>query len=108
MTDLISIYVTFPSHTEALATAERLVQSRLIACANVFQPVTSVYEWKGQVESSQEVAAFFKTHSARVKLALADIRKHHSYSCPCIIALPIENSDPDYERWIRTQVDQPH
>jgi periplasmic divalent cation tolerance protein len=51
------IYFTAPSKEEALRMARSAVQERLAACANVFHPATSIYEWEGKLEETQERCA---------------------------------------------------
>ena len=55
MTDIWMLYSTFPNRAEALSAARTLVESRLAACANLVDGVTSIYEWQGAVQQEQEV-----------------------------------------------------
>jgi periplasmic divalent cation tolerance protein len=42
------VYITAESRDEAVAIGRALVQERLAACANVIDPVTSIYWWEGR------------------------------------------------------------
>lgn len=48
------IYSTFANQESAEKAAKQLLQKRLIGCA-VFIPSKSMYWWKGQLETTQEV-----------------------------------------------------
>ena len=44
---------------------------------------------------------YYKKMSAHLKSHA--VKKLHSYECPCIVALPIENGYQPYLDWIRTE-----
>jgi periplasmic divalent cation tolerance protein len=84
-----------------------VVDKKLVACANIYPPMKSVYVWEGKREEVAEVAAFFKTRRALVEEAMAELWADHSYSVPCFIVLPIEGGSPDYLAWLREQTERP-
>lgn len=94
------IYVTAPTHDEALALAQALVGERLAACANVLGAVTSVYWWDGKLNQDAEVALVLKTRAELVEALTARVRELHSYDCPCVVALPIDGGNPAFLSWI--------
>lgn len=96
----ILIYSTFPSHKEAEKISSELVKKKLIACANIGQEITSIYEWKGKIENSKEIPVFFKTTQKNYAKTEQLIKKLHSYETPCIIALAIDGGYPPFFKWI--------
>lgn len=94
------IYVTAASREEALRIARAVVEERLAACANVLPEVTSVYRWEGKVNEEPEVALVLKTTVDRVEAVTERVRKLHSYSCPCVVALPIVGGNSEFLAWI--------
>lgn len=94
------IYVTAPTHDEALALAQALVGERLAACANVLGAITSVYWWDGKLNQDAEVALVLKTRAELVEALTARVRELHSYDCPCVVALPIDGGNPAFLSWI--------
>jgi periplasmic divalent cation tolerance protein len=58
---VISIYAIFANAEEAERIGRAVVEDRLAACVNILGPVRSIYRWKGEIESADEVAAIFKT-----------------------------------------------
>ena len=103
MTGLCSIYVTVADRARALAIARDLVGRRLVACANVFEHVDSVFRWHGEVCEEGEAALIAKTRSDLVADVIARIRDIHEYDCPCIVAWPIEQGNPAYLDWVRAE-----
>jgi periplasmic divalent cation tolerance protein len=94
------IYVTAPNRAAALNVARRLVEERLVACANVFDGVTSLYWWEGKIQEDTEAVLVAKTASARVSAVIDKVKEIHDYSCPCVVALPIVAGNPAFLDWI--------
>lgn len=98
-----SIYVTTANKEEAVAIGRTLVEERLAACANVFENVTSIYRWEGQVESDSETAVVLKTRAELVDVAVDRIKALHSYDTPCVVAWDIVGGNHDYLDWVETE-----
>jgi periplasmic divalent cation tolerance protein len=96
----VMMYVTAADGAEARAIAEALVGERLVACANVFDGVSSFFRWEGDVQSEPEVAVVLKTRAGRVGAVTDRVKKLHSYSCPCVTVLPIAGGNADFLDWI--------
>lgn len=80
--------------------AKRLVASRLAACVNILPGLTSVYEWKGKVESESELLLLAKTTRARYPALESALRAAHPYEIPEIICVPIAAGLSGYLEWI--------
>ena len=103
----IQIQMTFPTVELANEMATKLVQGKLVACAQVCSAIQSVYTWNGVCETSEETLLLAKTTLPlfeRVELA---VRVDHPYECPQIIALPIIAANQDYLRWLLEQLPEP-
>ena len=62
MTDKLVVLVTCSSAAEARRIAQAVVEARLAACVNILPgAVTSIYRWKGKVESARERLLLIKT-----------------------------------------------
>jgi periplasmic divalent cation tolerance protein len=101
--NLVLLYVPCGSEDEALGLARALVETRLIACANL-HPIRSVYTWEGRVVDEAEVVLLAKTTVAQAAAAEAEIRRRHSYEVPCLLRLPTAGVNADYLAWIRAAV----
>lgn len=97
------VYVTAPSHEEAMRLAHLAVGERLAACANVLGPITSVYWWDGKVNQEPEIALVLKTRAQLVDALTARITAVHPYECPCVVALPITGGNPAFLSWIAAE-----
>ncbi len=104
MSDACWIYVTFPDQDSAKQIAETLLAVDLVACANIIPGVTSMYKWKGQIETSCEVVAFFKVLKKKAEKTMAMIKGKHPYDCPAIILVDWDDVSDDYRRWMHGEV----
>jgi periplasmic divalent cation tolerance protein len=97
---VISVYAIFANADEAERIGRAMVEERLAACINILGPIRSIYRWKGAIETSDEVAAIFKTSEERASDLIARIAALHSYDVPCIAAWPIDHVFQAYADWV--------
>ena len=97
------IYVTASNRDEALKLARILVESRLVACANVLDGATSLYWWDGKVQEDREAVMIAKTRTDLVDAVILRVKAEHSYACPCVVAMPIAAGNPDFLAWIAAE-----
>lgn len=97
------VYITCKDREQALAIGRLLVESRLAACANIIDSMTSLYWWEGELVEDQETILITKNIEALTQL-VADT---HSYEVPCVVALPILAGNPAYLDWITTETNIP-
>ena len=101
------IYITTRDEAEALMIGKTLVGERLAACSNIVAAMKSIYEWQGSVQNDQETILILKTGRPRVKELITRVKQLHSYTVPCIVALPVADGNPDYIRWVWEMSDCP-
>lgn len=105
MTNKFVVFVTCSSTSEARRIARAVVDGRLAACANTLPgAVTSIYRWKGKVESARERLLLIKTSRKRLAKLQAAVEKLHSYDVPEFIAVPIAEGSSAYLSWIEESV----
>ncbi|MBI5072595.1 divalent-cation tolerance protein CutA [Candidatus Woesearchaeota archaeon] len=97
---MLAVYIPCKDKKEAAHIAEKLLNQKLIACANIF-PSTSMYIWQGKKEESSEFVIFGKSVSEKFPLIQKEVRRLHSYDCPCITAWNIDFADQEYEKWVK-------
>ena len=102
----LQIQITFPTAEFALEMATKLVQEKLVACAQVCGTVQSVYRWKGVCETSKETLLLAKTTLPLFERLEAAVRADHPYECPQIVALPIIVANADYLDWLNEQLQE--
>jgi periplasmic divalent cation tolerance protein len=96
------IFCTCPDQKTAKEIADQLIINHLAACVNIAPGITSVYQWQGKIESTQEQLLFIKSHSNQYQAIETKIKQIHPYELPEIIAVPIERGLPEYLQWINT------
>lgn len=86
--------------------ADEAVRRRLAACVQLEGPITSIYHWKGSIESASEWRLTFKTASDRLPELAAWLREAHPYEIPEWIVWNLETS-PTYGAWIHDNTAKP-
>jgi periplasmic divalent cation tolerance protein len=97
----IVVFVTTSSEEEATGLARRAVEADLAACANVLPAIRSIFRWEGAIVDEQEALIILKSRADLFDDLASLLKRHHSYSVPEIIAVPIANGSADYLKWIR-------
>ena len=100
MSDAVIVFTNLPDREAALKLANELVARKLAACVNVLSECTSVYRWKGAIETAREVPVLIKTRAARYAEVEDAIRALHPYELPEIVAVPVARGGDDYLRWV--------
>jgi periplasmic divalent cation tolerance protein len=88
------------SPAEAEGLVERLLEERLIGCANLVPGVRSHYLWEGEVCRDEEVVLLMETTNECVAAAMQRLRELHSYEVPKIVVLDPAHVDASYLAWL--------
>ena len=94
------VLTTAASPEEADRIGRTLVEERLAACATLIPAVQSIYEWKGNLETSSEAMLLLKTDSEQVSALEARLRQLHRYETPEFLVLGVESGSRDYLAWM--------
>jgi periplasmic divalent cation tolerance protein len=97
---VLTVLTTTDSEAAARELARGAVEARLAACAQISAPVTSVYRWRGAVETATEWQVSFKTTPARYEALERHLRAAHGYETPEIIATAVVRGSAEYLRWV--------
>lgn len=97
-----SVYITTSSEAEAKEIAKKLLDKKLIACANMF-PISSLYYWENKLCDDSEFAVIMKTRAELLDELIEQIKKIHSYEVPCIVSWDISKGNEDYLKWIEKE-----
>jgi periplasmic divalent cation tolerance protein len=100
MTDARILLTTAGSRDEADMLANELVRRELAACVNILGPMTSVYRWKGNIESSDEFLLLIKTTEDAFEQVRKAVKELHSYELPEIVELGVSRGDGKYLNWL--------
>ena len=58
---IVLVMTNAPDRATAEMLARALIDARAAACVNIMSPCTSIYRWRGAVETAEEVPVFIKT-----------------------------------------------
>lgn len=89
-----------PNIENAKLIAHKLVKEKLAACVNLFNGITSIYEWEGNIEEETEVTILIKTKLDLVDYTEDRILELHPYDTPEIIQLNVAASNSKYYDWL--------
>ncbi len=104
--DIKLVYITTGNKEEAKTIGKALVKSKLAACVNIIDHMNAIYFWEGKLQEDEETVLIAKTTSALVPKLVARVKEIHSDKCPCVVALPVSEGNPDFLEWIRNEVQQ--
>ena len=97
------VYITASDLQEARKIGRELVACRLAACVNIIDHMNSFYWWEGEIQDDREVVLIAKTKEPLVQELVEKVKSMHSYSCPCVVSLPVLNGNPEFLKWIESE-----
>ncbi len=100
------VYITASNLEEARKIGKELVASRLAACVNIIGNMNSFYWWEGEIQDDREVILIAKTKETLVRELVEKVKSMHSYSCPCVVSLPVLGGNEDFLQWIESETKQ--
>ncbi|MGP4045148.1 divalent-cation tolerance protein CutA [Streptomyces sp. 2A115] len=103
VTDWLTVLTTTDAPEKAEALARGAVEARVAACAQIAGPVSSVYRWKGEIETTREWQVLFKTTELRYGELETYLRGAHDYDVPEIIATPVVRGSAEYLEWMERE-----
>ena len=97
-------YITASNIKEAKQLAKLCLNKKLTACVNIFPSILSYYNWENILQESKETALVMKTRKNLFKKLSKEIKKHHSYNCPCILFIPFTAGEPQFLKWMKNKL----
>lgn len=99
--------VTTANKEEAEKIARCLLDEKLVACANIIGPASSLFWWTGKITTGEEFVLLMKSHSDLFAKLSERVKALHSYEVPEIIALPITDGSEAYLKWLDSNLARP-
>lgn len=100
MTEFIEISWTSDSLEEARKISRRLVNERLVACAQIIPWIESIYLWDNQLETTQESKIILKTTEQNFTEVKQIIEDNCNYEIPEITYRKIDGINQAYFDWL--------
>jgi periplasmic divalent cation tolerance protein len=104
MESYIQVLTTTEKKEDAERIATCLVEKRIAACVQIAGPITSIYRWKGKIESALEWQCWIKSKEVLFKEIEKTIKSVHPYEVPEIIVVPIVEGSTEYLGWLESEV----
>jgi periplasmic divalent cation tolerance protein len=96
----IVVLVTVSGKKEAEYIAQKLLEDKLIACANIIGPVSSHFHWEGKLEQAEEFFVLIKSRLDLFEELSERVKILHSYEVPEVLALPVIKGSKAYLDWL--------
>lgn len=103
----VVVLTTLGETADAEAFARTLVEERLAACVNLLPPMTSVYRWKGAIETDRERQLVVKTSADRLAALETRLRTLHPYEVPELLVLEVAGGGSPYLEWLEQSLRPP-
>ena len=100
------IWCPFADEDSAAAVAGRLLDEKLIACANILPPMRSLYAWRGERGEAAEVGVLFKTDASALDRATARLAELHPYEAPAVLGWRADTAAKPTAEWLWDAVRQ--
>jgi len=98
----IIVLVTTANRQEAENISQKLLEAKLIACANIIDPIASHFHWSGKTEKAQECLVLMKSRRDLFEKIAETVKALHSYEVPEILALPVVAGSKAYLDWLES------
>jgi periplasmic divalent cation tolerance protein len=98
--EYVVVQTTVGKKADAEEISKRLLEERLVACAQIFGPISSTYWWKGVIENAQEWLCIMKSRASLFDQIEKMVKSLHPYETPELIALPISDGSDEYLEWM--------
>lgn len=96
----IIVLMTTATKKKAENITRNLLNQRLIVCANIVGPVSSLFWWKEKISRENEFLVLMKTSADLFEKLATTVKQMHSYEIPEIIAVPITKGEQTYLEWL--------
>ncbi|MEG2172099.1 MAG: divalent-cation tolerance protein CutA [Desulfovibrionaceae bacterium] len=94
------VYITVKDALQGMAIAKALVEQRLAACVTILPAVQSVFHWDSAVQCNEENVLLCKSTQDHFENLCTAVCALHSYTTPCVVAVPIVAGNPDFLQWV--------
>ena len=106
--EVILVYINFPNKKCARQIGTALIEKQLAACVNIIPEIESIYQWKGEICTEEEIMTVVKTTASRYKQLEEYVVANHPYDVPEVISLPLSQGSEPYLNWVHDRMEGYH
>lgn len=97
------VVITAPDAAWLAEFCRQLVADGLCASAHNFDPIRSIYKWRGEIHDTTEARAALHTRRGLIGTIVDRTNSQHPYEVPDVSVLPIVGGNPAYLDWIMSE-----
>ena len=97
------IWCPFADAASAAEVAGKLLDERLIVCANIMPPMHSLFRWQGERGEAEECGALLKTDAALLERAARRLEQLHPYDTPAVVGWRADIASAATVSWLRAR-----
>jgi periplasmic divalent cation tolerance protein len=102
----VQVFTTTAKREDAERIARTLVRKKLAGCVQITGTISSMYRWKGEVETTHEWLCLIKSENSLYNELERTIKEIHPYEIPEIIAVSIVAGSREYLEWLGQELIQ--
>lgn len=102
--EYVVLFITAAAGDEARLISRVLLEQRKAACVNIVPGVSSLFWWRGSIDTAEESLLVVKTRASLLDDIVQLVKEIHSNDVPEIIALPVVGGSKDYLEWVGGEV----
>jgi len=103
MNNIKFLYTTFSNRDSAKSVVARLIDEKLIACANISN-IESIFKWEDKICYVDEVSVILKTTSELLSEVISRLEDLHQYKTSCIAIIGIDSVNQVFGQWVQENV----
>lgn len=96
------VWCPFPDEAAARPAVARLLEMRVIACANLVPGMRSLYAWQGGREEGAECGVLLKTTASLLDEVMQRLGELHPYDRPAVTGWTVR-ADEGTLQWLRAE-----
>lgn len=96
--------LSYPNKPQAQKAAKAIVKNGLAACVNCISNTSSVFYWKGKIETCTETLLICKTEKRKLRSLERYVSEHHPYEVPEFVCFKANYVSESYKAWLKSSL----
>jgi periplasmic divalent cation tolerance protein len=100
---MVFIYTTCKSTEEAERLGRIIISKKIAACVD-YWPVSSCYNWQGEMKCVSQAMLLVTTFESKLDSVNQIISENHTYSIPLIAGVDVRRVNHPYKEWMMNEI----